>query len=152
MSKINKKKLDAQEIVKISNWIERGRVEITTKKELEKYNIGSPISYQNCNNIIRQGYLYKIKDDWFIFITMNLDKKYRVRYKNVIKMWVGDVYKTNDDIISLTTNQKETNFPVKIGDNVIHYALNNFKAKRFMNTDKYQRMVKWYDYFINKDK
>lgn len=146
-------KLNAQDITKINNLIERGRVEISTKKQLEKYQLGSPISYLNRNNIIKQGgYLYKFGDEWFIFITTDFSSKIRVRYKNVSKMWVGDVYKTNGDIVNLSTKQSKTNFPVKIGDTVVHYAPNTFKMKRFMNTEKYQQMVKWYDYFINKNK
>jgi hypothetical protein len=138
---------------KISMMIENGRKEITTKEELEKFPIGSLISYMNKNNIFKLGgFIIKFSDEYFIFITPDFQTKYRVRYKNISKMWVGDVYSTKNDIVSLVkTSQPKTNFPVKIGNIIVYYAAKTFDMKRFENTEKYNRMSSWYNYFVNSD-
>ncbi|BCS83768.1 putative helicase [Cotonvirus japonicus] len=139
---------------KISILLEYGRKEITTKKQLEKFPIGSIISYLNQQDLYRPGgFITKFADNYFIYVTPDFKTKYRVKYKNVKKMWVGDVYKVKNDVISLSeTTQKETNFPVKIGETVIYYASNNFNKTRYMNSKKFKIITTWYDYFIKKDK
>ena len=126
-----------------------GRKEITTKKQLEKYKIGSLISYLNTSNLFKQGgFITKFADDYFIYITPDFDTKYKVRYENVDKMWVGEVNTVVNDIISLVpTPRKKTNFPVTVDDVVIYYGKNSFDANRFKSTDKYKRLVMWNDYF-----
>ena len=65
-------------------------------------------------------------------------------------MWVGDVYKVINDIISLAKpTQEPTKFPVKIGNNIVHYATNSFFIKRYMCSRKYKIMINWYNYFKN---
>nr|AEX63348.1 hypothetical protein mv_R1146 [Moumouvirus Monve] len=134
---------------KISNLIEHGRVEITTKKELEQYDIGSLISYLNTKDEFKQGgYVTKITKEYFIYLTPDFETKYRVRFENIKKMWVGDVYKVKNDLVSLIkAPQKKTNFPVEVGNIVIYYASDNFDSKRFKNTKKYATMCKWYEIF-----
>ncbi|AVG46850.1 hypothetical protein [Acanthamoeba polyphaga mimivirus] len=139
-------------LAKIETLKENGRKEITSKSQLDEYPIGSLISYLNKNNIFKSGgFLIKITNEYFIYITPDFTTKYRVRFRNVNKMWVGDPRKINNDILSLkkTTSQK-TNFPAKIDDIVVHYAKDNFSLKRFKNTQKYQRMLQWYQYFCDK--
>lgn len=138
---------------KISNLLDYGRTEVTTRKQLEKYPIGSLISYMNTKNIFKiGGFIVKFANEYFIYIKPDFTKKYRVRYKNVQKMWVGNVYKVRGDIVSLAkTNQKPTNFEVIIGDIIIYYARRTFDKKRFMNTEKYKTMLLWYNYFENSD-
>lgn len=154
MSKSNKslniKKMDKASLsAKISNMIEYGRKEITTKEELEEFPIGSLISYMNKNNIFKTGgFIIKFSDEYFIYIMPDFTTKYRVRYKNVLKMWAGDVYSVKNDIVSIVKSlNKKTNFPVKLDNIVIYYGKNNFDVKRFMNTDKYKNMIKWYEFF-----
>ena len=134
---------------KIMCLIDYGREEITTKEQLEKYAIGSLISYINKNNIFKiGGFILKFEDEYFIYITSDFTTKYKVRYTNIQKMWVGDVYKVRNDIISLAkATQEPTNFPVKIGKNIVYYASNSFFIKRFMSTDKFKIMMEWYNYF-----
>ncbi|AKI81609.1 hypothetical protein [Acanthamoeba castellanii mimivirus] len=134
---------------KISNLKEHGRKEITSKEKLEKFPIGSIVSYTNKQDIYRTGgFITKFADEYFIYVTPDFQTKYRVKYKNVKKMWVGNVYKVKNDIISLSeTTQKETNFPVKIGDTVIYYASKKFDKTRYMNTKKYKTLLNWYEYF-----
>lgn len=136
--------------VKLSNFIEFGREEITTKNELEKFPIGSLISYINFKNHFKQGgYIIKFGDDYFIYICPDFTTKLRVRYKNIIKMWVGNVYKVHNDVVSLVgTTKKKTKFPVKIGDVIVYYGSSNFDVKRFMNTDRYKNLINWYNYFV----
>ncbi|AVG46839.1 hypothetical protein [Acanthamoeba polyphaga mimivirus] len=135
---------------KISNLLEYGRKQITTKKELEQYPIGSLISYMNKNDEFKQGgFIIKYAEEYFIYITPDFKTKYRVRYQNIKKMWVGNVYKIiGNDIISLSkTSQKKTDHPVKIGNIIVYYASKKFDKTRFMNTKKYNIMVNWYEYF-----
>uniref|UniRef100_A0A6G6AA77 Uncharacterized protein n=1 Tax=Borely moumouvirus TaxID=2712067 RepID=A0A6G6AA77_9VIRU len=66
-------------------------------------------------------------------------------------MWVGDVYKVNNDLVSLVkAKQSKTNFPIKIGKVIVYYASDNFDVKRFKNTKKYTTMCKWYEIFGEK--
>jgi hypothetical protein len=136
---------------KIDIMIENGRKEITTQKELEKYLSGSPISYIDINNTFKSGgFLLKTMDKYFIYVTPDFLLKKRVYFKNVSKMWIGDVYSIKNDLISLTeTSQKKTNFPVKINNIIIYYGRSNFDKKRFMNTVRYEKIVQWYKYFID---
>lgn len=145
-----KRKLNKDYVkAKISNLIENGRKEITTKEELEQFPIGSLISYMNKNNEFKiAGFITKFSDDYFIYIVPDFTQKYRVRYTNVIKMWVGDVYSVKKDIISFTkTSKNKTDFPVKLNNVILYYAKHNFDKKRYMNTNKYEISCKWIDYF-----
>lgn len=137
----------------ISNLIDHGRIEISSKDELVQFSIGSTISYININNHFKHGgFIVKFSDDYFIYVTPDFNSKYRVRYKNISKMWVGDVYSTRNDIVSIVkTSQNKTNFPVKINNIVVYYAARNFDKKRYMNTIKYKTMINWYHYFISDD-
>ena len=149
MSKKNKDILKT----KLDKLIENGRKEITSKEELEKFRIGSLISYMNINdNFKKGGFIIKFADEYFIYITPDFLTKYRVRYKNIKKMWVGDPFKVRNDVVSIVkTKQKKTNFPVQVGGITVYYAAKTFDKQRFMNTDKYNTMISWYNYFIGID-
>ncbi len=136
---------------KIGIMIENGRKEITTGEELDEFLIGSLISYMDNNKIFKHGgFLVKTTNEYFIYITSDFLQKKRVYFKNVSKMWVGDVFSIKNDLVSLTkTSQKKTNFPVKINNTILYYGRNNFDKKRFMNTDRYQKIIQWYKYFID---
>lgn len=155
---INKNK--ATVAAKISNMIDYGRIEITTspqifgqvKKQLELFPIGSLVSYMNSQNIFRSGgFIVKFADDYFIYVNQTFTTKFRVRYKNVLKIWVGDVFKVKGDTISLAKppSNKKTNFEAIVGNHIVFYAKDNFALKRFINTNKFKNMVKWHNYFKN---
>ena len=146
--RINKARL----ATKMSNFVEYGRQEISSpniKTKIEKYPIGSMISYTNKMDIFREGgFITKFANDYFIYVTPDFKTKYRVKYKNITKVWIGDVYKTKNDLVSIVkSTQEKTKFPVKLGETIIFYALTNYDAKRFKHTKKYQLMCSWYDYF-----
>ncbi|BCS83766.1 hypothetical protein QLL95_gp0357 [Cotonvirus japonicus] len=159
INQTNTTKNKAAFAVKISNLLEYGRKEITlhnknqilsaSKQEFEKFPIGSLVSYMNIKNEFKQGgFIIKFSDDYFIFITLDFKTKYRVKYANVLTLWVGDVYHLSNDLMSLKkTSQNKTNFPVKIGKSIVYYGKNNFDKNRFLNTEKYKRMNDWYNYF-----
>ena len=135
---------------KISTYLENGRVEITTKDKLEEYPPGSLISFIKKGNVLKVGgFLTKITDDYFTYITPDFQNKFRVKFSNVVKMWVGDVYSTTNDIVSLVKapKKKKTNFPVKVQNITVYYAKNNYDAKRFKGTEKYKIMLSWCEYF-----
>ncbi|AAV50282.1 hypothetical protein [Acanthamoeba castellanii mimivirus] len=155
MSKTNKRKIEKARIeAKILGFLESGRKEITSKKQLEKYAIGSLISYKNTNDEFKQGgFITKFADEYFIYITPDFTTKYRVKYKNVKTMWVGNVYKTKNDLVSLVeTPQEPTNFEVTLNGITIYYAKNSFDVRRYKSTEKYKRMNAWCDYFKNPKK
>jgi len=127
--------------VKISNLIKDGRTEITTKKQLEKYPIGSAISYLNIDNVFRSGgFITKFSTDYFIYVLPDFKTRYRARYSHMQKMWIK-----NTTIVPAT--KKKTNFPVKINDIVVYYGIDNFDAQRFQNTTKFKKMNIWHEYF-----
>ena len=138
---------------KINNFIKHGRKEITTQEELEKFPIGCIISYTNRNNHFKQGgFIIKFADEYFIYITHDFSTKYRVRYVNISKMWVGNVFKIRNDFISFTTTtQKKTKFPVELNGIIIYYGASSYDVTRFMNTDRYKNLFNWYKYFIDTD-
>lgn len=135
--------------VKNAELLECGREAVMTKEQLETYPIGSSISYLNSSCEFQQGgFIIKYADEWFAFITPEFDLKVRVRYTNVLKMWVGNVFKTTDDIVSITrTKQKKTNFPVMIGNIPVFYGRKSYYAIRFRFTERYRRMADWHNYF-----
>lgn len=139
--------------IKIIHLIERGRTEISTKSELEKFSIGSIISYTNHQGHLKMGgFITKFANEYFIYVAYDLTTRYRARYVNIDKMWVGDIYKVKNDIISLApASQEITNYPVTVGGIVIHYAPNKFQMKRFVCTERYQLLIGWYNYFIKKN-
>jgi len=135
---------------RIKKFVENGRREITKKSQLEKYPIGSLISYVNKSNIFKiGGFITKFTDEYFIYITPEFYTKYRVRYTNIEKMWAGNVYKTKSDIVSIVkSTQKKTKYSVTIGNITVHYANNAYFAGCYQTTKKYKRMVDWYKYFV----
>ncbi len=136
---------------KHDNIIKYSRKKITTKHELEEYPIGSLISYTNKKNEFRKaGYVLKYSDNYFIYVTPDFQTKYRVKYKNVLEMWVKKVDSPLKDLIwQAETIQEKTNFPIFIGNKVIYYAKNNSDRDKYMDTTKYKKLVKWYDHFGN---
>jgi hypothetical protein len=141
-------KLHINTLVKIQSLIENGREEITTKKELEKYPIGSLVSYLTKTDVFKDaGFIYKFGDTWFIYISVDFSQKYRVRYHNVKTLWVGDVFHTKNDTVSINKCKEKSNYPIKIGNTVVYYADTPFKEKRYKLTEKYRRMTTWYEYF-----
>ena len=127
--------------------IENGRKFIKTKVELEEYPMGSLVSYMNTQGIFRTaGFIDKFENDSFIFMDPDFKTRMRVRYANVKKMWVGKVHETKNDIVSIVTSPNtKTNKFVTVGDVVVYYAKDAYTVNRFKLTEKYKRMVKWYE-------
>jgi hypothetical protein len=161
MSKNNKKKNVRAKIepinknkalveAKIKSMIKNGRKEITTINELKNFLIGSLISYMNKFGIYKSGgFLWKITDDNFIYLNLETNQKFRVKMKNVDKIWVGNVYDVKNDIVSLiqTTTKTKNSKPVKIGDVIVYHAKDNYDYERYICTQKYKLMKKWYETF-----
>lgn len=146
MSKSITNKLNIE--TKISYLISYCRKELTTRAQLEKFPIGSLISYTNKNGTFKYGgYLVRVKKDWFVFMEPDFTKKVRVRFINIDKMWVGDVFKVVGDKISFKTPDKETKHPVYVANHIVFYGGRKEDAIRFMVTQKYKNMIKWYEYF-----
>lgn len=127
-----------------------GRSEISSKEELEKCSIGSPVSYVTKSEKFKDGgFLYKFRNNYFIYLTRDFKHKIRVRYTNINKMYVGNVYKTVGDVVSISpSNQPVTKYPTYIGDIIVNYAGSNQKSRRYTCTCRYERMVKWYNFFV----
>lgn len=143
MEPINKNKALVES--KIKTMIKNGRKEITTLKELKEYPIGTLISYMNTKGVYRTaGCLIKVADTYFIYINMDTDQKWRVRINTVDRMWVGSVFETQNDLISIVpTDKEETSTPVMIGKIPIYYAKNGYDYDRYTCTKKYKYMEKW---------
>lgn len=146
---INKNKALLQ--AKIKSMIKNGRDEIVSIDQLRGYPLGSLISYMRKNGIFKSGgFLWKMSKDYFIYLNLNTDQKFRVRMKNIDKIWVGSVYDVSNDVVSLVqTDKKKTSKPVTIGDIVIYYAKDGYDYNRYICTEKYKLMEKWYDIFGN---
>lgn len=138
-------------LAKISNLIENGRKEITTVKQLKKYPIGSMISYMNHDGVFKNGGFiirFDENNEYFVYITPDFTSKWRVKYKFIKKMWVGDVYETHNDWVCIhPTKNPETKYKATIGNIVVYYCKDRTMLKRFLFTHKYDKMTKWYNYF-----
>lgn len=139
--------------LKISTMVENGRKQISTKEELEEYPIGSLISYMTKGGIFRKaGFLDKLEKESFVYLSADFNSRRRVKYANIKKIWIGTVYETKNDIVSIIPSEnKKTKFFAKIGNVVVYYAADSHSVGRFKHTQKYQRMTKWHDLYGNFD-
>ena len=146
---VNKARIECKILIMIEN----GRKEITTKKQLEKFNIGSMISYVNKSNVFKPGgFIVKFEDEYFVYVLLDFKTKFKVKYVNVKKMLVGDVYKVTNDFVSLVKGiQTPTKYEVKVNNIIVYYGKESFDARRFKCTEKYKRMIAWNDYFNGDD-
>lgn len=126
-------------MARINTLLKNGRKKIKTKEELKTCKRGSLVSYLTNSGVYKEGgYLEKIKDNYFI-ITKIDDTKYKIYFDKISYMFVGS------PIRKLNRTNIRTNYPVKIGNKTIYYAKDNFDKERFMCTDRYNLMKKWYD-------
>jgi len=94
------------------------------------------------------GFLVKVNDDSLIYFKLITNKKVKVDFQNVKKIWIGNVYNVKNDIVSLIASKKQkTPFPVKVGKIPIYYASDKYDYNRYICTEKYRIMKKWYDMF-----
>lgn len=140
--------------MKTKRLIQNGRVMVTSKKELEQFPIGSLISHQyNQNLFIKGGFIIKFGDDYFNYITLDFNKKYKVRYCNLEKMWVSSVFECRNDYVSIIKSDKfPTKYSVTICDIPIYFGNTSYDIKRFKSTDRYRLLLQWCDYFLPDDK
>lgn len=136
---------------KIQLLIEKGRILVSTREELLDFPLGSIISYITNDDIFHSdGYLKHIGKKSFTVIKEPKEDAdiTKIKFSNVVEMYIGHVGKTKNDVISIhQCNDTITKYPVKIGDIVVYYGRNNMDMKRFSFTDKYLRMVDWYSMF-----
>lgn len=140
--------------IKVQTLVQNGRHEVTTKEELEKYPIGSLVAFITKSGVLRVGgFITKFKKLYFVYVKDDFEKTWRGRYEKIDKIYVGDVYSTYNDIVSITEpkNRKTTNFPVTLNNAVVYHGKNNYDVKRFMLTDRYLNMIKWNEYFEKND-
>ena len=148
MSKIRSNKSNSKG--KIANLLYNGRVELTTKEELEEYEIGTMISYMNKLKLfVNGGFVTELGSSYFCYVTLDFKRVKKVNYEDVIKMWVGDVFKMVNDWISLVpTQNSKTNYPIEVAGVVIYYSPNRYNMIRFLTTVKYTRLIQWCEYFL----
>lgn len=134
---------------RINTLINKGRKEVANKKELEKFPIGSMISYINIDGAFRHGgFITKFTKDYFVYISPDFKTKHKGKYNRIARMCVGTVYDTINDLVSIRkTDKPKTKYPVKVKDIVVYYAKENLDAERYKFTEKYKRMILWIKYF-----
>jgi very-short-patch-repair endonuclease len=137
----------------VKHLINCGRVQVDNKEELENYPTGSLISYININNKFKSGgFFYRSSEDYFVYITPDYERKIRVRYNNIQSIWVGYVFSVKEDIVNIAQITQEKNkFPVEICDVIVYYAKNKTDKKRYMITQEFKVMMKWYEFFMEED-
>jgi hypothetical protein len=126
-----------------------GRKEITSKEELDNYQLGSLISYVYKSGAHKiGGFLEKIKDEYFIYRDPYKNENFKVRFAKIDKMWIESPYNTTNDIISMcNTDQPKTKLPVIIGDVIVYYASSHEDRRRFNNTIEAGLMYRWHDLY-----
>lgn len=149
MIKNGRKEIIVQDPLADSSSNDKRKILELAKKQLESYPIGSLISYMNTQGIFRLGgYIKRFDNEWFVYTTTEFDKNIKVRYQYVQKMWVGNVYKCKNDVVSIVpATNKKTKFSAKIGNVVVCYARDNYVLQSYTYTHKYELMTKWYEKF-----
>ena len=140
LAQINKDPFEVEN--KINDLIDnKGREEISSKKELEDWPTGALVSYITTDGLYRSGgFLRKIEDEYFCLQGGTIAKpvSFCVQFENVDRMFVGS------PIASFKVDEsKKTNFPIVIGKKIVYYAKDNNDRRRFMNTGKYKRARKF---------
>jgi hypothetical protein len=138
---------------KINSLIKKGRKIVKNRSELKKCPLGSIVSYMDTQNIFHMGgFLDSIHKKYFTLrcdLTDDTDIE-TIMFDDIDIMYVGIVNKTKNDVISIVQHdKKKTKYPVKINDIVVYYANDSVDKDRFMNTEKYKRMVDWYEIYGN---
>lgn len=135
--------------MKLETFIENGRKEISSREELKEFPAGSLISYINIYDTFKPcGFLTKVTKDYFIYLAPDFESKFKVKFINVKKMYVGSVYETKNDLVSIIkSTQPKTKFEVVIDGIVVFYAKDSFNVKRFQHTKKYKLMDNWIKFF-----
>ncbi len=108
------------------------------------------ISYTKPSKIfVKGGFVTEFGEDYFSYITLDFDKVNKVKYKDVLKMWVGSIFEIKNDWISLVpTTNPETKYQIKVAGYVIYNSLNTYNLLRYKTTIKYIRLIKWCEYFL----
>lgn len=134
---------------KVKTMIKNGRKEITSIDELKKFPLGSMISYINKKGKFKSGgFLWKINDEYFIYLILQTNQKIRVRIKYVEKIWIGNVFTTKNDVVSLIKySGTKTTRPVIVNNIAVYYAKDSHDYNRYICTNKYKLMKVWSDVF-----
>lgn len=131
-------------------FVNHGRQEITDnfKNETEKYKTGSLIAYETIDGrYTKGGFITKFDPEYVIWITFDFDKKYKIRYHNIKRMWIGDVFQVDGDYVAFKKPDNITNYEAKIGIYPVRYFKNQRTLDIFLASNKYQHMLQWYDMF-----
>lgn len=65
-------------------------------------------------------------------------------------MYVGDVYKVKNDVVSISpTEMKPTNYPIIVDGITVYYAGNKFHYRAYTASAKYENRLKWLHIFKN---
>lgn len=136
---------------KFIDYIAKGRKKITTYDELKHFPKGSIICLVGKDKVCHSyGFLRSVHKSYFkaYFDLLGDCNVYKIPFDYVDKMYVGNVYETVNDYVSIkATTKPVTGFPAKLGDIVVYYAKDNMDRNRFISTEKYERMAKWFEIF-----
>lgn len=141
---------------KVQELIDKGRVLITTKEELENFPKGSVVSYITKEGKYRSGgFLTSIQPDYFTLHggTKFAPVSFCVQFSNVKEMYVGKVDRSRKitKIVPVPITQEITNYPVFVGDIVVKYEKDKWKQNRFMQSKKYKAMVEFYNQQVKEE-
>ncbi len=143
----NKALLQAKKDVLIG----RGRKMVLTSEELKKFPKGSLISFEDDDGMFQKGgILTSIHSKYFKIICdlYSDEKPIKIKFNNIKSMYVGNPYETCGDTISIREhNKKKTKYAAYIGKIGVYYAREAIDFNRYLNTQKYKNMVKWYEKF-----
>lgn len=132
---------------KMKEMIDNGRKIIHSKEELQRYPLGTLVSYVTNSGLYRSGgFLKSLQDEYFTLQggTFAMPISFPVQYKNIQEMYVGV------PIRLLNRNKdKKTKFKVKLGKKTVYYAKDNYDVKRFMKTKRYKDMAAWHELYAD---
>lgn len=128
---------------------------------LNIYNPQPPRTINRCDTLL---YLEKLGANIYNYINeicvifcnghnlsgINFCLENGARYVNISEMWIGDVYTTRNDIVSIVScERKKTKFSIIIND-VIIFSGSEDNCSQFKHGERYEMITNWCTYFNNK--
>jgi len=148
---------------KIKEMIDAGRVPVDVRKddigalEVQLDNFKQPhICYLTVDGKYRcGGFLLKTQGEekkspiyhadgkpYIVLIVPDKRLKFPVQLHNIKTLYVKE--RKGEEITELVpTQQPQTRFPVQVGGVIVYYAKDNYKKRRFMETQRYKKMVEF---------
>jgi|WetSurMetagenome_2_1015567.scaffolds.fasta_scaffold1316527_1 hypothetical protein len=122
------------------NLLKNGYKKINTKDELLEEEKGLITFIDKNNNFHKGGFITKISKDNLTW--SNLKTQNKIPFEDIKIMYVRSPLRL------LNRTKKVTQYHAKIGGVIIYYAQDNFDLLRFKETNRYKKLLEWYNKYV----